>query len=156
MQATLATVNNFNKSLISKELIYRRCNMDKVVHFELPVDNANRAKKFYKEAFAWEFKDYPDMDYIIVTTAPTDKNRMIKEPGAINGGMFQRGGMNEFVNFPTFSIEVENIDEAIKKIKNTGGLILKNKSAVGNMGLIAYFKDTEGNILSVWQSKNKQ
>ena len=53
---------------------------------------------------------------------------------------------------PSFSVDVKDIDEAIKKIKNAGGLILKDKTQVGEMGYVAYFKDTEGNILSVWQN----
>ena len=127
--------------------------MDKVVHFELPVDNIDRAKKFYKEAFDWTTEDVPNMDYVIVRTAEVDENRMIKEVGAINGGMFKREGAGETVNSPSFAVSVENIDEAVKKIKNAGGLIFKEKSPVGDMGFIAYFKDTEGNILSVWQNK---
>lgn len=119
--------------------------MDKVVHFELPVDNPDRAKKFYKETFGWDTKDMPEMKYITAKTT---------EDGAgINGGMFRRE--DGFVNVPSFSILVEDIDEAIKKIKNAGGLILKEKMDVGDMGIMAYFKDTEGNILSVWQAKQK-
>jgi predicted enzyme related to lactoylglutathione lyase len=60
------------------------------------------------------------------------------------------------VQSPSFAINVENIDEAIKKIKNAGGLILKDKMQVGEMGFLAYFKDPEGNILSVWQSLIKK
>lgn len=126
--------------------------MDKVVHFELPVDNADRAKKFYKEAFAWETNDVPEMHYITVTTVEMDKNHMPKEPGAINGGMFKRGEGDGLVSYPSFAIEVKNIDEAIKKIKNAGGLIMKEKMAVGDIGWMSYFKDTEGNILSVWEN----
>ena len=130
--------------------------MDKVVHFELPADNVERAKKFYKEAFNWQIEDVPEMSYIIVRTTEVDNERMPKTPGAINGGMFKRGDMNNAVTSPTFSIDVANIDDAIKMIKNAGGLILKDKTAVGDMGFMAYFKDTEGNILSVWQGTKKK
>lgn len=129
--------------------------MDKVVHFEIPADNIDRAKKFYKETFDWQIEDVPEMNYVILRTAEVDEKRMIKEPGAINGGMFKRGDMDNMVTAPTFAIDVENIEDAIKKIKNAGGLIIKEKMPVGNMGFIAYFKDTEGNILSVWQTAKK-
>ncbi len=32
--------------------------MDKVVHFEIPVDDLDRAKKFYSSIFGWELQDY--------------------------------------------------------------------------------------------------
>ncbi|OGZ83755.1 MAG: glyoxalase [Candidatus Staskawiczbacteria bacterium RIFOXYD1_FULL_39_28] len=126
--------------------------MDKVVHFELPADNTDRAKKFYQESFDWQITDYPEMKYTIIRTAETDENMMIKESGAINGGLFKKGEGENPVVAPSFSVDVKDIDEAIKKIKNAGGLILKDKTQVGEMGYVAYFKDTEGNILSVWQN----
>jgi len=129
--------------------------MNKVIHFELPADNTDRAKKFYKETFDWQTEDVPDMNYIILRTAEIDEKMMIKESGAINGGMFKRSDMDNMINGPTFAIDVEDIDSAVKKIKNAGGLILKEKTPVGDMGFIAYFKDTEGNILSVWQNAEK-
>ena len=129
--------------------------MDKVVHFELPADNIERAKKFYKEAFDWQTENYPDMNYVILRTVEVDEKMMPKESGAINGGMFKRGDPNAAAVTPSVSVNVEDMEEAIKKIKNAGGLILKEKSPVGDMGFIAYFKDTEGNILSVWQTAKK-
>jgi len=133
--------------------------MNKVVHFELPADNVERAKKFYKETFDWQMEDVPEMNYIILRTTEVDE-KMMPGPkgyptGAINGGMFKREDADNMVTGPTFSVGVEDIETAIKKIKNAGGLILKEKTPVGEMGFIAYFKDTEGNILSVWQSKQK-
>jgi predicted enzyme related to lactoylglutathione lyase len=127
--------------------------MNKVVHFELPADNVERAKKFYKEAFDWQIEDVPEMDYTILRTVEVDENRMPKESGVINGGMLKRDSEKNVVTNPTFAVDVEDIDEAVKKIKNAGGLLVKEKMPVGNMGFIAYFKDTEGNILSIWQTK---
>lgn len=130
--------------------------MDKVVHFELPADNIERAKKFYKEAFDWQMQDVPEMNYVVLRTAEVDEKMVPKEVGVINGGMFKRGDMNDLIKSPSLSINVFDIDEVIKKIKNAGGLILRDKISVGNTGLVAYFKDTEGNILSVWQSIKKE
>ena len=50
--------------------------MDKVVHFEIPVDDAARAREFYGSAFDW---DLTEMDmgggnmYTTVTTTPIDE-----------------------------------------------------------------------------------
>lgn len=32
--------------------------MDKVVHFEIPTDDLDRAKKFYSSIFSWELQDF--------------------------------------------------------------------------------------------------
>ena len=85
----------------------------------------------------------------IVDSVPVDEKTMRpKEPGGINGGIMKK---NDLVPGPTFSIKVENIDTAIEKIKKAGGTIIHDKSPVANIGLVAYFKDPEGNVLSVWQ-----
>ncbi|MEY4731797.1 MAG: hypothetical protein RL681_743 [Candidatus Parcubacteria bacterium] len=124
--------------------------MDSVVHFEIPSDNLERAKKFYTDTFGWQLNDMPEMDYVIAATTPLDeKTHMPKAPGAIGGGMMKR---NDIVTAPSFAINVKDIDEAAKKVKAAGGTIIKEKVAVGTMGFIVYFKDTEGNVLSLWQT----
>lgn len=119
---------------------------NKVVHFEIPADDLTRAKKFYQDTFGWQLQDVPDMSYTVARTTETDEKWMPKEPGAINGGMLKR---NDVVSVPSFAIDVENLDEAIEGVKKAGGVIVKGKTSVGPMGFIAYFKDTEGNILSL-------
>ena len=52
----------------------------RVVHFEIPFDDGDRARAFYGDAFGWE------MDYTIVMTGPTDEQSGPTEPGFINGG----------------------------------------------------------------------
>lgn len=124
--------------------------MDKVVHFELPADDVERAKKFYQSSFGWGAMDMPEMKYVIMHTVAVDeKTQMPKEAGAINGGMTKR---NEMVKAPSFAISVNNLEASVKKVQAAGGTILKDKIVVGDMGVMAYFRDTEGNILSLWQN----
>ena len=50
--------------------------MGKVVHFEIHVDDMERAKKFYGEVFGWSFQDwseYAGMPYVGAVTG--DKER---------------------------------------------------------------------------------
>lgn len=60
--------------------------MNKIVHFEIPFDDKERAGEFYKNVFDWQIEDMPSMNYTIARSAEVDENQMIKEPGAINGG----------------------------------------------------------------------
>ena len=89
------------------------------------------------------------MKYTIVRTAPTDdKTFMLKEPGAINGGMFKR---TEQLTSPILVINVKDIQQACKDVASASGTMLKEPNPVGDMGIVAYFKDTEGNVVGLWQ-----
>jgi predicted enzyme related to lactoylglutathione lyase len=126
--------------------------LDKVVHFEIPVDNLERAKKFYKTAFNWALTPMPQMEYTLLNTVEVDEKNMPKEPGGINGGMMERG---EVIKNVVITISVENMDDAIKKVQSLGGKIVQGKNEVPNMGITAYFQDTEGNVLGLWQATRK-
>jgi predicted enzyme related to lactoylglutathione lyase len=123
--------------------------MDKVVHFEIPADNLARAEKFYSTVFGWKMNEMPEMDYVLVHTVESDETGMPKEPGAINGGMLKR---EEPVKSPVVTISVNSIDDAAKTIEKNGGKMIRPKMPVGDMGFAAYFKDTEGNVVGLWQN----
>lgn len=122
--------------------------MNKVVHFELPFEDKDRAMKFFSETFGWQMQDVPQMNYVLATTTQSGDQGPLK-PGAINGGMGKKGDQ---ITVPSFSIEVPSIDEAFVKIKAEGGEVVSEKTPVGEMGFMAYFKDTEGNVLSLWEN----
>ncbi len=124
----------------------------KVVHFEIPADNVERTKTFYLKAFGWQISQYPGMDYHMVGTAPSDKNGMPTEPGAINGGMTKR---QDPVKNTVITVDVSDIESSLKNIEKLGGKVVQKKQAVADMGFTAYFKDTEGNVVGLWQSARR-
>lgn len=124
-------------------------NMGKVVHFEIPADDLPRAKKFYSTVFGWTLNEFPEMEYTMVRTVQSDEHGIPKEPGAINGGMLAR---QDPVRAPVVIIDVENLDQATATIEKNGGKIIRPKMPVGDMGFAAYFKDTEGNVIGLWQN----
>ena len=122
--------------------------MDKVEHFEIPADDLARAKRFYSTVFGWKMNEFPEMEYVIVGTVESDENGMPKETGAMNGGMLER---QDPVKSPVITINVKSIDQEAATIEKNGGKIVRPKMAVGDMGFAAYFKDTEGNVIGLWQ-----
>jgi len=126
--------------------------MDKVVHFEIPADDQARAKEFYSSIFEWEVND-ADMGggvvYTTVKTVATDETMQAKEPGAINGGMMQRQGR---FTAPVVTIETDDIESTLQQVEKLGGAVVEPKMAVGEMGFAAYFSDTEGNVVGLWQN----
>ena len=122
--------------------------MNEIVHFEIPVDDLERAQKFYKTAFGWQMNYMKEMGYTMVQTTEVDEKQVPKKPGAINGGMMKRGGD---VKSPVVTIGVADIDAAIVEVEKNGGKALGKKMKVGPMGWSAYFKDPEGNVVGLWQ-----
>ena len=120
-----------------------------VVHFEVPADDVERARKFYTDAFGWQMTPLPEMSYTMVQTGPTDQNGMPGEVGMINGGMMARGGP---ANAPVITIQVDDIDQALQTVERLGGKTAAARMAVGDMGFAAYFIDLEGNTMGLWQS----
>ena len=123
----------------------------KVVHFEIPFEDGDRARKFYSDTFGWQMMSLPDMGYTIATTGPSDPLTGPTEPGFINGGMFERS--EQFPGKgPNIVIDVPSVDEALAKVAAAGGTVVMKKFAVGEMGFSGYFTDTEGNLLGVWET----
>ena len=126
--------------------------MGKVVHFEIPADNLDRAKNFYGSIFGWELQTMPmgEGEYTsVMTTDVNEQTRMPLEPGAINGGMMER---TEQVSGPVITIDVDGIDDALKKVESEGGSIVTPRTPIPGMGAFAYFKDPEGNVLGLWET----
>ncbi|MGA8302236.1 MAG: VOC family protein [Thermoplasmata archaeon] len=121
-----------------------------VGHFELPAENTERARKFYSSTFGWNMTQLPGMDYTMVQTGAADEKGMPKEPGYIGGGIGKRGGPLEH---PVVTIIVDDLGAAIKTVEKNGGKITRGKEEIpGNMGWTAYFRDTEGNVVGLYQS----
>ena len=71
------------------------------------------------------------------------------EPGAINGGMFQR---DETLTSPVLTIDVDAIDDALAQVESSGGTVVAPRTEIPGMGAFAYFKDPEGNVLGLWET----
>jgi len=124
----------------------------RVSHFEIPAEKVERAKKFYNEAFGWQITPVPEMEYNMVGTVQSDEKGMPKEVGAINGGMMKR---SKDVKHPVITIEVDDIDSSLTKVKNLGGKVTLKKTAMGEYGFYAYFQDSEGNVMGLYESKRR-
>jgi predicted enzyme related to lactoylglutathione lyase len=120
------------------------------VHFEIPADDKERANTFYQSAFGWTLTPMQEMDYTIAITTPSDEQTgMPSAPGAINGALFPR---TDNLKTPIITIDVEDVDAALAQVESAGGSVAQAKDAVPGMGYYAYFNDTEGNIMGLWQT----
>jgi uncharacterized protein len=123
--------------------------MDSVVHFEIPADDPKRASKFYNDAFGWHIQQWESMPYWMVSTAESDEMGVPKKPGAINGGLAAREGPLKSI---VVTVMVDDVDKALEKIERVGGKTVQKKQAIGDMGFTAYFTDSEGNVVGLFQT----
>ncbi|MBI2836544.1 MAG: VOC family protein [Chloroflexi bacterium] len=116
--------------------------MPRVIHFEIPVDNPDRATKFYSSVFGWKIEKLggPE-DYWLITTGKDE------EPG-INGALTRR---QEPVTATTNAISVPSVDAFLSKVAANGGKTVMPKTAISGVGYMAYCRDTEGNLFSIFQ-----
>jgi len=121
--------------------------MPRVIHFEIVADNPERAMKFYKEVFGWEFNKWDGpQDYWLVKTGEDS------QPG-INGGLTPKTnqGSGNTGGRITNSIDVPSIDEFSNKISMEGGKVLSPKMPIPGVGYLAICEDTEGITFGIIQ-----
>jgi len=117
--------------------------MSRVIHFEIPAADPERAAAFYQKAFGWQIQKWPGpMEYWMVSTGADGC------PG-INGGLLKKNGQ---VTGTTNTIGVESVDKAVDAVKAAGGKLMMPKTAISTVGYFAYLEDTEGNLFGVMQS----
>ena len=117
--------------------------MSRIVHFEIPADDPQRAIEFYETVFGWRIEKWDGpIEYWLVMTGPED------EPG-IDGGLARREDPAIGVEN---TIDVQDLDASLISVTDQGGEIIRPKMAVPGVGWMAYIKDTEGNVFGLMQS----
>jgi predicted enzyme related to lactoylglutathione lyase len=116
--------------------------MSRVIHFEIPAAEPDRAAAFYGKVFGWKFDKWAGpTEYWMVTTGTEGT------PG-INGGMMKKpGGITSTTN----TIGVESVDAAVNTAVKAGGKNIMPKTPIPGVGYFAYCEDTEGNLFGVMQ-----
>ena len=124
--------------------------MNSVVHFEVAADDPQRAKKFYGSVFDWNFAEMSGEygNYIMAHTTETDKEGMPQRKGAINSGIMKK---DKTAKNTILTVGVDNLDETLEKVKQSGGKVISEKIEVPNVGMYARIEDTEGNTVSLMQ-----
>ena len=125
--------------------------MPRVVQFEVPADDPERAARFYKSVFGWGIEKWNGpMEYWMVTTGPEGEM-------GINGGIMRRTGQADGGSPTAYvcTVDVDALDRYVAKVETNGGTIVAPKMAVPGIGWMAYCKDTEGNQFGLMQPDEK-
>ena len=117
--------------------------MGRVVHFEITADDLDRAAGFYRKVFNWDVTDWGGSSgYRLVTTGPAGT------PG-INGAIAERQEHRQAV---INSIDVADWESAARAVREAGGEVLMEKTAIPGVGYFAYCRDTERNVFGILES----
>jgi len=115
-----------------------------VVHFEIPSDDTERAKKFYNSLFGWKMEKMPGpMEYWMFST---------NDERTVGGGVMKRQQPQQTI---TNYIDVSSVDEYAKKVEELGGRVKVPKTEVPDMGWFVLCADTENNMFGLWETKAK-
>jgi predicted enzyme related to lactoylglutathione lyase len=113
-----------------------------IVHFEIPADDIERAKRFYSELFGWQFSTPPGFDdYWFFDTGDPNHDA--------GGGILSRQAAGQGI---VHYIQVESVADYAAKIQELGGQVVYPKAPVPGMGWFAQLLDTEGNCFAIWES----
>jgi uncharacterized protein len=125
--------------------------MGRPVHFEIHVEDMERAKKFYSGVFGWTFEDwseYAGTPYYGAVTGDA------QAPG-INGALMQRHGGSpqpgQALNGYACTMGVADYDSCEALILQHGGTLALPKYALPGMAWQGYYTDTEGNLFGIHQ-----
>jgi uncharacterized protein len=113
------------------------------IHFEILTEDPGRAAAFYREVFGWETKSWEgetQEPYTLVTTG------MEGTPG-IDGGIMK----NHFPQAVINTIDVESLDEMVRKVESAGGQKAFGPHEVPGVGMHAYCSDPTGVLFGLIQ-----
>lgn len=140
--------------------------MNPVVHFEMGYTDKKRMVDFYTKVFGWKTNQMgPDMgNYVTVSTTEVNDKGRPKQPGAINGGFYQKME-DPLSHAPSVVIAVDDISKSMKAVTAAGGKILGAMDAKGKLskeptdipgvGKWISIMDPEGNRVSMLQPKTE-
>lgn len=98
--------------------------MPKVVHFEIPVDDPDRAVAFYRDAFHWEIAQHGPVDYWLASTGPRE------EPGA-DGALTRRTPDQPST---VVVVGVDSVDDFLDRVRQAGGDVVAGRQPVPGVG----------------------
>ncbi len=115
--------------------------MAKVVHFEIPVDDAERARAFYRDVFGWRIEGWGEEAYWLVTAGA-------EEERGVDGALIGRGDIHAS---PVVVIGVEDLDGTVAQAEAAGATVLQGRHEIPGIGSSAYLRDPEGNTIGLFQ-----
>jgi len=118
-----------------------------VGYFEIPVNDLDRAIRFYTEVFGYEFErtsvDSNEMAWFPINEAASGISGALAK-----GESYVPSTKGTLVYFNT-----DNIDQVLSRVNSNGGKTLYPKTSIGELGWVAEFEDSEGNRIALYSQQ---
>ncbi|HZD18037.1 MAG TPA: VOC family protein [Actinomycetota bacterium] len=108
-----------------------------VVHFEIGVEDPERAERFYGELFDWKMQEAAG-GYRLVTTDG--------EVG-IGGGLMPT--QEHMPTYVSVYVLVEDLEAMLARVEELGGKTLVDPMPIEGIGRFAMFSDLDGNTIGL-------
>lgn len=119
---------------------------------------AEQMRSFYTDIFGWDIIDTegsdPENPTMYCATGPGTPDWEMRVPSFTYGFLIPDTGDGAFEPYPSFIIEVKDIEETFQKVKTFGGKVLRERFTV-NGNDYAVVEDSEGNKLYLWELKDQ-
>lgn len=109
-----------------------------ISHIEIPSTNLDKTKDFFNQLLGWDFKSFGN-GYLLFNN---HKGIMV---GIRKADRIAKGDNT------VFHINVDSIDDTLKKCVELGGSIKRAKTIIPAMGWYALFFDPDGNTIGLYQ-----
>jgi predicted enzyme related to lactoylglutathione lyase len=115
--------------------------------FEIPVEDTERATKFYEALLEIKLtrRDIPDYEMVWF---PGDMNAK-----GISGALMKGDGYHPSDHGPVIYFTCPDIEAALLRAEIAGGTIKLHKKDIGEYGYIGWVYDTEGNVIALHTTK---
>jgi predicted enzyme related to lactoylglutathione lyase len=121
--------------------------MPTIVHYEIPVNDIERSKKFYGDLFGWKIEKWsgttPAGEYWMITMTDEKGNR------TLGGGIHKR--MHPDQRSISY-IGVKSVEEHSSKVEKLGGKVVTPKMTVPGLGYFVFCLDSKNNNFAIWES----
>lgn len=127
-----------------------------VSHFEIPARDLVRAARFYREVFGWKVEPLPWEGHPYFTIRGSSGEASSAGPigkEGIDGGILP---VEAGADHPLLVIHIADasLDDCLQRIVAAGGWLDRSPYPVGSFGSFARFRDSEGNLMGLWQAGN--
>ncbi|KAF2190349.1 hypothetical protein K469DRAFT_699966 [Zopfia rhizophila CBS 207.26] len=125
---------------------------------EIPAQDLASAQTFYGTVFGWEFSttsvgDGSKPEVILFSKGPTHGSLVkVEKENHLSPAMHPDNPEKKRIAVRV-TITVKNVDETLETVKKAGGAVYLPPREIGNnMGRIAYFTDSEKNVMGIWSA----
>ena len=110
-----------------------------ITHIDIPVTDTEQARIFYGDLFGWRIEDVPGFEGYPMWQAPNKIS---------GGGLAPR---SEGFTQPRSYVEVDSIEEALRKAELNGGRVLMARQPITQTSWWAIFEDPFGNQIGLYE-----